>query len=362
MITNESRWEAGSEFHWPQLPSVLAEPALPGSASLYSCGRTALAALLQFGMKELGWRRLWIPTYNCPDVVNTILSIGIQALTYSDNPCETAQMPENIKTGDVIFLVNFFGMNDEAEYAGFFQAGVPIIEDHSHDPWSTWAMGSKADYIIASLRKTLPIPGGGALWSNIGAPMPSAPAAECHTSQVIAPKLQAMLLKSIYLSGGLTSKPEYLRLYEKAIMEFNLATTLPNLQIEDMSPISKYLLSIFPWRHWREIRLANSTYFHENVRLRSDIRFIGNKKPGMYPFSQVLLFAEPDQRTRVQDRLIARSLYPAILWPINKTDCPWADEKAVNISERMLSIHCDGRYGQDDMEKIVNIFSECVLS
>jgi hypothetical protein len=313
MITNDNRWEAGSEFHWMHLPSVLAEPALPSGASLFSCGRTALAALLQFGMKKLGWKRLWTPTYNCPDVMNTVSSIGIEVLTYSDSPCETACMPESIKTGDVIFLVNFFGMKDEAEYAEFFQAGVPIIEDHSHDPWSTWAMESKADYIIASLRKTLPIPGGGALWSNTEAPMPSAPDAEYLASQAIAPKLQAMLMKSIYLAGGLTSKPEYLGLYEKAIMEFNLATTSPNLLIEGMSPISKYLLSVFPWRHWRELRLANGTYFHENVRLSSDIRYIGNKKAGMYPFSQVLLFADPNQRTKVRDRLIARSLYPSIL-------------------------------------------------
>jgi hypothetical protein len=40
-----------------------------------------------------------------------------------------------------------------------------LVEDHSHDPFSPWAVGSSADYAFCSLRKTLPVPDGGLLWS-----------------------------------------------------------------------------------------------------------------------------------------------------------------------------------------------------
>ena len=40
---------------------------------------------------------------------------------------------------------------------------IVLIEDHIHDPLSDWSQSSNADYAVASLRKTLPVPIGAML-------------------------------------------------------------------------------------------------------------------------------------------------------------------------------------------------------
>lgn len=352
-----TRWESGSEFHWLPMSSDSMEPALPEKALQYSCGRAALSALLQFGKVSQGWQRLWVSTYNCPDVINTILSSGIEVVPYSDSPCDKVVLPTSVKKGDVLFVVNFFGLKTAGDYEKARELGIPVIEDHSHDPWSQWAIHSKADYVLVSLRKTLPIPDGGAIWSNSGSPLPAEPGPEALTSLSYVAKTEAMLLKSIYLSGGHASKQEYLNLFETAKMALNRETTLPELQIDGISQLSKNLLKFFPWREWRDLRHTNYLYFLDKVNLNSDICCLAPDDLNATPFSLVFMFAGPGQREKVRQCLIAKEIYPAIIWPLNMTDCPWSDEKAVKISQRMLSIHCDGRHGQQDMDRIANAFS-----
>lgn len=358
-MTEVVRWESGSEYHWLPLSSDSTEPALPEKALQYSCGRTALTALLQFGIVTKGWRRLWVPTYNCPDVINSILSTGIELVSYSDSPCDKVVLPTNVKKGDVLFVVNFFGLKTASEYEESLEFGIPVIEDHSHDPWSQWAINSKADYVLVSIRKTLPVPDGGAIWSNIGSPMPEKSVSEVLRSLSYVAKTEAMLLKSIYLSEGNSSKQTYLDLFETAKMALNSETTLPKLQIAGISQLSKELLKHFPWRQWRELRIANYRYLLDKIDLNSNIVCLATDNLNAASFSLVLIFADPGQRERARQCLIDKSIYPAIIWPLSMTDCTWSDERAVDISQRMLSIHCDGRYGQQDMDRIAKSFSKC---
>lgn len=362
MIAGESRWEAGSEFHWMQIRSFTEKSPFSGKAHLYSCARMALASLLQFGMNELGWKRLWIPAYNCPESVSTILSTGIEVGVYFDNPVDEVSAPKRIRSGDVISVVNYFGLKEMTEYKEVFNAGIPVIEDHTHDPWSKWATQSIADYSIASLRKTLPIPDGGALWSNIGAPMPPEQMITSFISPFSSERVAAMLLKSIYLSGGSSNKEEYLKMFTRAKIKIDHATTHLIEKPESISRVSRTVLNSFPWHQWRELRHTNYLYFHKKTGLTSDIQALGRENPEIYPFSLVFVFDARDRRDTIKQRLIARSIYPAVIWPINSKSCPWADERAVYLSERLLSIHCDGRYGQQDMDKMATIFSECVSS
>jgi len=64
------RWEIGSEFHWPGLPTPGEAAAVPWSSGLLvSSGRDALGLVLALGVRERGWRRLWVPENYCQHVV-----------------------------------------------------------------------------------------------------------------------------------------------------------------------------------------------------------------------------------------------------------------------------------------------------
>ena len=64
--------------------------------------------------------------------------------------------------GDAVLAVNFFGAGTGTGWADQRAAADwLLVEDHSHDPFSPWAVGSNADFAFSSLRKTLPVPDGG---------------------------------------------------------------------------------------------------------------------------------------------------------------------------------------------------------
>ena len=111
------------------------------------------------GVRERGWHRCFIPTYFCQEVTATIAETGVEVAAYEDSPLNAA--PESVAviagSGDLVLLVNYFGLRDVRAYDSVRACGADILEDHTHDPWSSWARSSKAEYCLASLRKTLTV-------------------------------------------------------------------------------------------------------------------------------------------------------------------------------------------------------------
>lgn len=74
------------------------------------------------------------------------------------------------------------------------------------------------------------------------------------------------------------------------------------------------------------------------------------------PFSCVLLFEDKEGRDQVRENLIKRCVYPAILWTIPSSQ----SIEIQSIGDRILSVHCDGRYSEKDMKELKQII-ESVL-
>ena len=75
-------------------------------------------------------------------------------------------------------------------------------------------------------------------------------------------------------------------------------------------------------------------------------------------FSLVLLAKSQGQREMIRHRLIEHAVYPAILWQVPEV----ANEEVQDFSHRMLSIHCDGRYTEDDIRHLAEIVNQIIES
>ena len=73
-------------------------------------------------------------------------------------------------------------------------------------------------------------------------------------------------------------------------------------------------------------------------------------------FSLVLYFDTKEIRDSVRKRLIESCVYPAILWAVTDS----ASENSKDFSERMLSVHCDGRYSEDDIKQLASILNKAL--
>jgi hypothetical protein len=348
-----ARWELGSEFHFVSPMETGEHSTWPSHAAYYGSGRDAMRSILLHGQRQYGWKRLWVPLYFCQDVVSALHSTGLEVCFYSDGPIDsTPQLDQaSLCKGDIVLLMNFFGLRCTAAPVQELQAlGAGVLEDHSHDPWSLWARHSTADWCVASLRKTLPLPDGGILWSPQGHELPSLPPVTEHRQRASLHKLAAMALKTLYLASDYDDKQQYRALAiagEKEIAEG---------QISAMPQHSQALLGTFPVLNWRIRRQENVAELYRAMHQIGWLDCLGkNSDAGICPFGGILLVNSEERRNHIRVQLINAGVYPAILWPLENLPLTATTLPYIDFSRRMFMIHCDMRYGPEDMQRVASL-------
>ena len=349
------RWEQGSEFHWPAaLLQTAAADRWPKVSTFWGSGRDALRALLLHGKQTRGWRRLWIPAYFCQEVVEALQSTSILLTVYSDGPqcAEPSTAALEFQPGDTILRVNFFGLRNLPSAAALRAQRVEVIDDHTHDPWSISSSESDADWCLASLRKTLPIPDGGVLWSPVGHRLPSLAPVTPERRLASLEKLAAMLLKELYLNGQLAAKQAFRQLALSG--EAHIASG----DVSAMPGWTRDLLSIFPVEEWRNMRHHNFMVLLDALAALPWLEVLKPFQAQACPFSAVLLFDSSERRSFVRRKLIEARAYPTVLWPLDAPVVAGIGEEFRDFSTRMLSIHCDMRYDEADLLHVAELIKQ----
>ena len=119
------------------------------------------------------------------------------------------------------------------------------------------------------------------------------------------------------------------------------------------------MLPVFPREAWRTERARNHRVLSTALR---DIPWVQVLQPECpeqcCPFSGILLFQSERCRAHVQRRIIARHIYPATLWTLEKpvvSGIPIDDQR---LSRRMLSIPCDMRYRAEEVALVASLISQ----
>ena len=339
--------EFGSDFHYIE-PQGSGDNTLQDffpSANYYADGRQALIDLY----RSQGWQRLWMPEYFCYDVIESLKEAGLELRFYADYPCywedgktlEAIQRNGYFRPTDAILRANFFGMRS---YRSIDKLNIPVVEDHTHDLIGGWAINSHADWCIASLRKSLPVPEGGMLWSPMGLKLPKAPAVSEENEKIAAIRWAAMRLKARYLAGEDVEKAAFRAGFVDTEEYFDRA------EVCALDTESQKFLRSFDIRDWYKRKRENWELLQD---IKKDgVRVLRPENRGCYPFSLILVFMTGEERNRVRKALIEKQVYPAILWSISH--CP-ADCELFQFSNGMLSIHCDARYTKEDILQMKSI-------
>jgi hypothetical protein len=287
-----------------------------------------------------------VPEYFCQHVAAALVHPRLELVPYLDHPLRSEPELPAAQPGDAVLVMDYFGLRGPCRHPE--RTGVDIVEDHSHDLSSDWAVGSTADFCVASLRKTLPLPDGGALWSPRGHRLPRMPRSTAQRRRAAAGKLEAMMLKALYLAGGPVDKDRYRALALRAEGELGRPGVAP------ISDVARAVALGFPLARWRRRRAANHAVLRERLTELGWARVLDPYPGGGVPFNAALLFESPALRDQVRRRLIEARVYPAVLWPLEETLIPVRRE-VKELSRRILCIHCDGRYGADDMARVADL-------
>jgi hypothetical protein len=351
-VSQNQLWEMGGEFHWSGLPEGPFIP-WPQPCTWFALGQDTVLAIWSQYSSQSRSRALLVPDYFCPEVVACWRQAGIRIRHYSDDPRwshpdwdTVSPMPE-----DLVLAVNYFGVRTGSGWQTWHRAHklVVLIEDHTHDPLSNWALNSKADYAFASVRKTFPVSDGALLWSPRQHPLPPEPQNQHWSGSAL--KLAAMLWKREYLAD----------------CQESLATknTCRSFQVKGERMLSETRdSSISPWsyaflkaglpKRWRQQREKNVRLFLDLMTGHNDIEPLFTNWPTDHcPFNAVLVFPSETHREACRSHLIAASIYPPIHWMPG----PEASARSLDLSKRILTIPLDQRYGSRDVHRVASILS-----
>ena len=339
--------EFGSDFHY--IDTYTSGRAhltdVYRGATLLADGRQCIVALI----RQYGWKRIWMPDYFCYEVIDTIKEqTGIKVKFYEDSPLHEGQV-ENLpfKEGDVLLRMNFFGLREQRDNR---KITCPVIEDHTHDPFGHWALYSDADWCISSIRKILPLPEGGMMWSPKGHNLDINLIASEENEKIAAIRLEGMEMKAAYLEGETVSKDDFRKKYTETEEWFDHSE--PTL-IDDRS--KEFVSKQLDINLWQGAKRKNWVLLKSLVK--SDVcKMLEPEDDSCTMFSLVLYFDTKEIRDSVRKRLIESCVYPAILWVVPDG----ASEAARDFSERMLSVHCDGRYKEEDIKKLASILNKAL--
>ena len=342
------RKEFGSDFHFVDTladAGASIEGIYPDAQLCFS-GRSALFAIVDYGIEKYGWKKLYLPNYYCNEVIDFVSSLPIEIFFFDDGPYKKAEPDFSTidNEGNVYVAVNYFGLRRTPAY-------VPVhafsIEDHTHDLVSNWAQRSTAHFCFASLRKTLPIPSGGVIWSpkKLGVPDKSNRTSEVSNKATFM-KLTAMLLKKFYLEGADIRKQEFRDLFVESEQLLGASETnarLPSISME--------LIRRFSVHYFSQIKKRNYQCFWDCIEDKTQL-FNPYVSEAYNPFGLVYYFNKRSERDSFKSYLIKNNIYPAVLWP-NQLEANAAD-----FSERSLLIHCDFRYTKSDITAMSDVINQ----
>jgi hypothetical protein len=352
--------EIGSDFPWcdEYLSGEGIRPYLATPTELFSSGRGAMAALIRQHAETHGSHKLTvhIPNYFCPNVVKSIAS-QFSVARYDHVPPSASPRWESLRVrpGDIVIAVNFFGVQVGECWSNWARdtPDVTLIEDHTHDPFSAWAVHSTAHYCFASLVKTLPVPDGAVVWSprQLTIPRPRGPAHDSTYDVILA-----MLIKRLYMQGGNVSKDLFRSLYSRASARLEALNSAG-------SPFTSALLERLDIAAMRQRRNRNCTIVIDYFRDR-DLSIVSplfaSWPENHAPLNPVLRCATSKIRDALQAHLTMHDVYCPIHWVLPNTTHSEQRDDSKALSATVLTIPTDFRCSEADIDRILSFVSEFV--
>ena len=323
--------EIGSEF-WEVPASDEKNDLFPNRTQWFLSGRSALQAVI----KELGEARsVSLPSWCCDSMIKPFADAGY-AVRFYPVVFEDGLVQEFEKDTDVVFLMDYFGYTSASPDLSGYQ-GV-VIRDVTHSIFS--AASDDADYCFGSFRKWCGVWTGGYAWTGDGHELTTEAADEADESVYITLRAQAMKEKQAYMTGLRTDKG-YLKVFGAAEDSLETAGIAPAAERD-----------VFLAQHLCVKRVTDRRRANAEV-LRSafaDRLIFPELKPTDTPMF-VPILVHGGKRNALRRYLIDHEIYCPVHWPVSEYHK--LNEQERYIYDNELSLVCDQRYTEEDMNRMV---------
>lgn len=290
-------------------------------AILLNSGRSCI----EWVLRALDVRRVWLPAYTCDVVLEPILALGIEHRFLAIDTALELIDPPRLDEDEILIANNYFGLKDPycAALAGRY--GDQLIIDASQ---AFFAAAPAEAHSFYTPRKFFGVPDGACLYTDtsFAGSLP----------QDVSHQRSSHLMKRIDLGPG----PGY------ADFQANDAS-LSGQGMRTMSALTRRLLHAIDYEAARERRRRNYDRLAKALDGRSELTFGLQESacPMVYPF-----MGDPALRAK----LIGAEIFVATYWPNLFEWCTETDFE-YRLARNLIPLPIDQRYGDDDMDRILEV-------
>lgn len=319
-------------------------PLVEDSAFTFS-GRNAIDIALKDILKERNINRVLVPSYCCVSMLQSFVDRGLKIEFYEVGLTDGkfAYQIKNANENTVVLLMSYFGLNSENAHEAiesYRRKGAVIIEDITHSLLNQNQASSLSDYVVVSLRKWFSIPTGGWVGKCKGT-LSEKPT--LNSNHAVEEKIKGMREKYDYLTGKLDSKENFLLLQSK--FDNDLIHVDRMLKIDD---ISLQLICGTDIQALIQQRRNNANILMSGLKdLVGKVIMIPNVDLAVDTPLFLPVFMETKKRDALRKYLIEKGIYCPIHWPEVMGAAP-------GLRTMELSLVCDQRYSEGDMQVIVD--------
>lgn len=292
---------------------------------LLNSGRNALEYVFQ----ALGdVKHILIPLYTCDVILESINKLNIPYTFYHiDQHLELRELP-SLQRGEYLIYTNYFGIKDEfvKELADYY--GSQLIVDNAQ-AWFTAPIEGVST--IYSPRKFVGLPDGGIAYCSKHIDLNT-------FEQDISFERCSHLLKRIDLGPS------------EGYLDFKAnSKQLVGQHIKRMSELTKRMLCSIDFGEVKNKRGDNFKFLHESLQTSNLFNI-----PSEVSFTCPMIYPYLTDDETLRQRLIENKVFVATYWPNVKE---WVSKEMLeyDLTERLLPIPVDQRYGIEEMKTIISI-------
>lgn len=304
------------------------ELELPQGAEYHS-GAIALNTgrnCLEYILRVRGYKHVYLPFYSCDVLLEPFKKLDIRYSFYHINESLEISTPISLSDGEALLYINYYGLKQDYIDSLAKRYGSQLIADNTQAFFARPVGGIDTFY---SCRKFFGVPDGAYLYCDRSLKQ--------DLQQDRSWERMDYLLKRIDVST------------EEAYVDFcEHEEHLIGNPIRKMSNLTSRIMSSIDYQRVAQCRRNNYKLLHKTLNNKNSVSLplLDDAVPMVYPFLT-------DDRN-LRQRLIDSKIYVARYWP-NVLD--WCDEHSneFKLTNQLLPLPVDQRYGQEEMAKIASL-------
>lgn len=285
-------------------------------------GRNALEYIL----RVRGYRHVYLPYYSCEVILEPFKKLGIDYSFYHINANLEEEGSLSLNPDEAFLYINYFGLKQDHVEELAHRYGKQLIVDNTQAFYAKPIEGIDTFY---SCRKFFGVPDGAYLYCDARL--------DEELEQDFSWERMTHLLKRIDVSA------------EAAYADFReQSVKLKNNPIRKMSSLTHRIMESVDYKGVAERRRQNYLLLNEALCFKNGISLTlaTDTVPMVYPFLTT--------DSQLRQRLIENKVYVATYWP-NTLD--WCDKNTTeySLTQQLIPIPIDQRYGEGDMKRIIEL-------